>query len=330
MPKNFAEIAAKHGGTSEPAPNQDFPPSLERVREAVDVRFKQGKPERGYGGGDVIASVAENEPHVIEINNPQRYAQGKAQINAHELTHLWRNQLPPSIRKAAMPVDQNHPYDIESAEKLRSQGHNLATVPEEMAAAIVQRYIALPAERKRWQPWIDDMGKVPLSSMQPTGPNDKTINMMPRAPIPPVEAYAQVPKNATSSAQEPMQIPKPDVGDTMVIAKPKGLIEPGNLPIWNRPVIKNADGSHSTEYTTSFQDEKGREVLVPTVVNGKFLTPDGKKPREKSPEEKAMFKAAWQHYLKTGENLGKFDNPKDADAYSFVLHNRGRKPQPKK
>lgn len=109
---------------------------------------------------------------------------------------------------------------------------------------------------------------------------------------------------------------------TMVTPNPKGLVEPGNIPIDNRPTVKNADGSHSTEYSVSFNQD-GKEVLVPTVVGGKFLTPDGKKPKEGSPEEKAMFKAAWQHYLDTGENLGKFDSPANADAYAEQLHNRG-------
>jgi hypothetical protein len=105
-------------------------------------------------------------------------------------------------------------------------------------------------------------------------------------------------------------------------AKPQGMVEEGNLPIWNRPTVQNAGGSHSSEYSTSFEQD-GKEVLVPTVVNGKFLTPDGKKPKEGSPEEKAMFKAAWQNYLKTGDNLGKFANSKDADAYAQTLHSRG-------
>lgn len=110
----------------------------------------------------------------------------------------------------------------------------------------------------------------------------------------------------------------------MATPNPTGLKESGNLPIWNRPTVRNDDGTHSSEYSTSFRDEKtGYEVLVPTVVNGKFLTPDGKKPREGSAEEKAMFRRAWDHYLKTGENLGKFDTPENADAYSRVLHNRG-------
>lgn len=110
---------------------------------------------------------------------------------------------------------------------------------------------------------------------------------------------------------------------TMVIPNPKGLIEPGNLPIDNRPTVHNADGTHSSEYSVSFADDKGHEVLVPTVVNGKFLTPDGKKPPEGSAAEKAMFKAAWDHYLQTGQHLGKFDNPDDADAYANKLHSRG-------
>ena len=109
---------------------------------------------------------------------------------------------------------------------------------------------------------------------------------------------------------------------TMAAPNPKGLQEPGNLSIWSRPTVQNSNGSHSSEYSTSFQDENGKEVLVPSVVGGKFLTPTGEKPPEGSPEEKEMFKRAWQHYGQTGENLGKFDTPENADVYSEQLHNR--------
>jgi hypothetical protein len=114
---------------------------------------------------------------------------------------------------------------------------------------------------------------------------------------------------------------------TMASPDPRGMVEPGNLDIRNRPTIQNADGSHSSEYSVSFEDDKGREVLVPTIVDGKFLTPDGKKPPEGSAEEKAMFNRAWQHYQQTGENLGKFDNPENADAYAQILHSRGERTQ---
>ena len=70
------------------------------------------------------------------------------------------------------------------------------------------------------------------------------------------------------------------------------------------------------------EDDKGREVLIPTVVDGKFLTPDGKKPPKGSKEEKAMFRRAWKHYEETGENLGVFDTPEHAEAYAQRVHSR--------
>lgn len=132
----------------------------------------------------------------------------------------------------------------------------------------------------------------------------------------------------------PVTRPQPPEEPTefMAIGNPKGMIRSGNLPIWNRPSVQNADGSHSTEYSTSFTDERpnspnyGKEVLIPTVINGRFATPDGKKPSEGSKEEKEMFRNAWDHYLKTGQNLGVFDDAKNADTYANVLHNRGIKP----
>lgn len=100
------------------------------------------------------------------------------------------------------------------------------------------------------------------------------------------------------------------------------MLRPGNINLNGRPIIQNADGSHSSEYSVSFGDENGHEVLVPTVVSGKFLTPDGKKPKEGSAAEEAMFKRAWQHYEQTGEQLGVFDNADHADAYAQIVHSR--------
>lgn len=104
--------------------------------------------------------------------------------------------------------------------------------------------------------------------------------------------------------------------------EPEGMITPGNLNLNGRPIIKNADGTISSEYSFSFGDENGHEVLVPTVVNGRFLTADGKKPKEGSPKEKAMFKRAQEHYEKTGDHLGIFDTPEHSDAYAEKVHNR--------
>ncbi len=85
-----------------------------------------------------------------------------------------------------------------------------------------------------------------------------------------------------------------------------GIIEPGNISnLYNRPVLDNKDGTVSTTRSMSFQDEQGREVLIPTVINGKSYTD----------------KQAINYYYKTGEHLGKFTDPKTPDSYAEMIHN---------
>lgn len=83
-----------------------------------------------------------------------------------------------------------------------------------------------------------------------------------------------------------------------------GLVEKGNIDLAARPVVKNADGTISTVRSMSFEED-GREVLIPTVSpDGKILGDD----------------EAIKLYRQTGQFLGKFDNPDDADAYAKALH----------
>jgi hypothetical protein len=112
-----------------------------------------------------------------------------------------------------------------------------------------------------------------------------------------------------------------------VIGKPKGLREPGNLDLNGRPVVHNDDGTHSSEFSTSFGTDDG-EVLVPTIVNGRFLSVDGKKPAPGSYQESDMINRAREHYLQTGEHMGIFDTPENADAYATDVHNRTLTPAP--
>ena len=83
----------------------------------------------------------------------------------------------------------------------------------------------------------------------------------------------------------------------------------GNIDIdpARRGRLDNGDGTYSTVDSFS-RNDNGKEVLVPTVVEK-----DGKLVRMTEDE-------AWQHYLETGENLGKFDTPEAADAYANLLH----------
>lgn len=83
-----------------------------------------------------------------------------------------------------------------------------------------------------------------------------------------------------------------------------GIITPGNLDPWDRPVLHNDDGSYSTTSSMSIGTDKG-ETLIPTVVGGTRLS-----------EEDAI-----KHFHDTGEHLGVFDTPEHADAYATGLHN---------
>jgi len=81
----------------------------------------------------------------------------------------------------------------------------------------------------------------------------------------------------------------------------------GNIDLNNRQVVRNEDGTISTEQSFSFYDEdSGKEVLIPSVIDGRIVS-----------EEEAI-----RHYYETGEYLGKFDTPEEADTYAEQLHNR--------
>src|SRR5258708_8421612 len=90
--------------------------------------------------------------------------------------------------------------------------------------------------------------------------------------------------------------------------KVPGMVRPGNIDINHRPNINNPDGSHSSVFSMSFGTDEG-EVLVPGVGNGKDY-----------PLRKLTTKEALDQYHKTGNNLGTFKTPKDADAYGSKLH----------
>ncbi len=84
----------------------------------------------------------------------------------------------------------------------------------------------------------------------------------------------------------------------------KGLKKVGNIDLTNRPKVWNEDEkAWSTVLSTSFGTDEG-EVLVPRVVKGQILS-----------EQDAQ-----DHYHKTGEHLGVFDTPDNANAYAEALH----------
>lgn len=87
-----------------------------------------------------------------------------------------------------------------------------------------------------------------------------------------------------------------------------GLLEPGNIDLYSRPLVKNPDGSTSTVRSMSFSDKNDpqhREILIPRVhPEGHMMSED----------------EAVDHYKATGEHLGIYANPDAANAAAEQLH----------
>ena len=84
----------------------------------------------------------------------------------------------------------------------------------------------------------------------------------------------------------------------------------GNIDLYNRPQLRNSDGSVSTVYSLGINDGKD-EVLVPTIAYGTYGQPT-----------LLTDKQAEQRYYDTGEYLGKFKTPSEANEYAEALHNQ--------
>ncbi len=79
----------------------------------------------------------------------------------------------------------------------------------------------------------------------------------------------------------------------------------GNIDLTSLPTVKNPDGSISTVASSSFGDANGKEILIPTVINGQHVP----------------MNDAIKEYYKTGRHLGQFDNINDADLAGTNIHN---------
>lgn len=90
-----------------------------------------------------------------------------------------------------------------------------------------------------------------------------------------------------------------------MLAQTPGMIEPPNIDLKHRPVVRNKDGTISTVRSVSF-NFGGKEVLLPTI------TEDG---RNLNTKEEII-----KHFRKTGKHLGVFETPAAATAYAKALH----------
>lgn len=117
----------------------------------------------------------------------------------------------------------------------------------------------------------------------------------------PEENIATVIQSFKSKAPE---VKTPDITpsqDTIPAAN-----EPGNIDLAKQPKVPNPNGGTSTVFSKSYNID-GKETLLPSVTpDGRFLKTDDEVINE---------------YKKTGNHLGKFNTPEEANKYAEQLHN---------
>ena len=115
---------------------------------------------------------------------------------------------------------------------------------------------------------------------------------------------------APGAAGDDAGLTKPSDYLTPSMPNPPGMVERGNINLSERDAnIDNGDGTNSTVATFSI-NEDGKEILLPTVI------PD----KASGGWRKVSEDEAVAYYHETGQHLGKFNTPEQADDYAEALH----------
>lgn len=119
------------------------------------------------------------------------------------------------------------------------------------------------------------------------------------------EEKKKINKIATAMEEEKQATRETEVSQDLPTAKLSRLSERNNS------YSSRTKYPYTNKYgrSMSFQDEEGKEVLVPTVVNGKIVSDS----------------EAINNYYRTGEYLGKFDSVEEANEYAEELHKQQEK-----
>lgn len=182
-----------------------LPAQLQRHLTSDKVNFAHGALEDTFNTGRPdYAGVVKGNPHTIMFdNNTPLDDHTVQQLVAHEGVHIIQHNLPPEVAAKIPADDEKDPYNYGGAQgliNLRQQNGTILSLPREKQAAAVQYYVsqrphvtgqAAADMDAAYKPYLDDLDKLPQSTVQPTSPDDTSGSIVtaPRAPTPPPEAY---------------------------------------------------------------------------------------------------------------------------------------------
>lgn len=157
----------------------------------LPVRVVAGRSARSrYNTGyPAIASVRQGDAlSPITVDNQAAWNNPgyTPQLLRHEMTHEVQNNWPQKILNALPKINPNDPYSYGGVGGLKTIGGDPLKLSVEQQAAIEQNIAAMRQRGEAIDPIYNvfdrKFGAVPLSVMEPTAPNQKGINTMPRTP----------------------------------------------------------------------------------------------------------------------------------------------------
>ena len=167
----------------QPATYDQLPAAVRSQADSANV--VSGAPSAGAQGLQSIASVDEDSPDTIKVNDPETFnsnTNAQSQTLGHEATHLMENNRPPSEVASIPKDDPNKPYDISDLEDLRSKGKTFGDLPQEKAATVIQKYIASGGKDASLKQWVKEAAQMKQSTVMPTKPGQQGIETQARAP----------------------------------------------------------------------------------------------------------------------------------------------------
>jgi len=255
-----------------------------------------------------VSMSEEDLKEAITITDNETSAKGKRNLWSEERVPVEQhNRRSKTISSFIGNMAQYHPVDAQKYYD-KYQRHMNKEARDAVQEAITKGHAARTGKQgvdsaiKGEKPVPPPRREIPPKPLAPTGPPETSkpgaIPTEPKAPDK-KSSLDEAPTDISASRR----VADPETkAKTAEMPVAPGLLKEGNIDLDARIPVENEDGTISTESSIS-KNFDGKEVLIPTVVDGKRLSED----------------EAVEHYKKTGEHLGEFETPEAAEKYAKEL-----------